>query len=170
MANRRTPTEAEFTAAVQTWRVASDQLAIARADASRRYRDLIYAPAKIRHAVDVLDRADRRAQDRVYAMLATISPREWTHGIPMHYVRMRLTYADAVTRGQLAQIPDPAYGYTQADSVQFAAPLPPAREQQRGYFTDDRPHASTSDTVCPDCGGHPIDEIPHEDFCPRQNR
>jgi hypothetical protein len=70
-----------------------------------------------------LEQLDRRASkdcDRLHAYVSAISPRDWTQGIPSRWVVDCLTYADAVTRGPLSRVPDPAWGYTEAYARQFA--------------------------------------------------
>lgn len=128
-------TESQWITAQQQWRDADHAVFHARADARARYQDVAYAPSKVRRAIDVLARKEKRMQEKVYAILAVVSPRDWTRGIPITYVRESLTWADAITRGQLATIPKPAYGYSDQDSKQFARPLP---EEITNDATSDR--------------------------------
>lgn len=66
--------------------------------------------------------ADRRSavSDEFFELLAEIGGRSWTTGVPHWWVMEELTYEDAVTTGELATIPPPAYGSTEHDVMCFA--------------------------------------------------
>jgi hypothetical protein len=88
-----------------------------------KYSAVQYASKTELRRLDVLRRAEDRARDRLYAYLKEISPRDWSQGVPITWVVRRLTFEDAVTAGQLAQIPDPAWGCSVEDSRRFAQPV-----------------------------------------------
>lgn len=94
-----------------------------RMELDARHQSYRYAPKAQIHKLDVLKRAADRARDRLYAYLQLISPRDWSSGVTIAWVVRRLTFEDAITAGQLAQIPDPAWGRTAEDSKRFAWPI-----------------------------------------------
>ena len=111
----------------------------ARAHLDARYgpHGDVYARASERHALAVLDRAERRAWDRLYAYLSAISPRDWASTVPTTWIRDRLTFADATTRDALSVVPDPAYGYTEQDARAFAAAISDGRCGRCGGYLGD---------------------------------
>lgn len=88
-----------------------------------KYSAVHYASTAERKRLEVLQRAAQRAGNRLYAYLAAISPRDWSTGVPVSWIIGRLTFDDATTAGQLAMIPDPAWGSTQEDARRFAQPV-----------------------------------------------
>lgn len=103
--------------AQQTARAVQDQ----RATLDAKYGDRRYCSTRERRALDVLDRAERRAWDAFWRYLCAISPRDWAAGVPVVWLRDSLTFADAVTRGPLSVVPPPAYGYDDRAMRQYAA-------------------------------------------------
>ena len=116
------PNEQRFTLLQQRWQAASAALDTLRGELNRRYQAYNYAPKGQRDKLDTLDRREGRASDAFLAYLAAISPRDWTQGIPVVWLRDGLIYADAVTAGQLSVVPPAAWGYTAEDSRRFAWP------------------------------------------------
>lgn len=109
------------------WRDADRAVTSARAVLNARYQSHQYAPAVKRRALEVLERKERRASESFTKLLIALSPRDWRSGVPVSYLRDGLTYADAITRGQLSTIPPAAWGYTPRDSEVFSWPLPEVR-------------------------------------------
>lgn len=72
---------------------------------------------------DKIDAAESKCLDRMSALLADISPRSWSASVPYHWLCTGLTYADAITTGQLSVMPPVPYGHTAYDVERFAAPL-----------------------------------------------
>lgn len=79
-----------------------------------------YAARKETRELERLERAERGAFDRFFAYLEAVSPRDWASGVPTHWLRDSLSWADATTRGPLSVTPPPAYGYGEADARRFA--------------------------------------------------
>lgn len=74
-----------------------------------------------------LEGAKTRASDladEFFVFVASISPRDWSNGIPFTWIVEKLTYADAVTRGALSVVPPASYGGSASDNERFARPLP----------------------------------------------
>ncbi len=86
------------------------------------------------HKLEMLQRAETRAVDRLFAFLDTIQGRQFRSDVPCHWIVEKLTYDDATTRGQMSMIPPPAYGRNAADSQQFALPMVRSRtlREERG--------------------------------------
>ena len=105
-----------------------------RRELNRRYQAYNYAPSAKRRKLEAMENAARKAADKFYAFLATITPdgRKWDSGVPCSYLLKGLTYADATTRGQLAVVPPPAYGYTDQDMRVFSWAI---RDQGFGAFS-----------------------------------
>ena len=82
-----------------------------------------YLGKKATHRLDILQRANTRAVDRFFALLDTIGGRQFRSGVPCHWLIEKLTYEDAVTRGQMSAVPPPAWGCSDADMPRFAAPV-----------------------------------------------
>jgi hypothetical protein len=94
-----------------------------RAEATARYRHYLYAPAAQRDRIEGAHKALRKAEERFYAHLHKISPRQWTVGVASRWVVESLTFEDAVTEGVLSVMPDPAWGFSAADLATFAGPV-----------------------------------------------
>lgn len=87
------------------------------------YQSHRYAPRTMRHKLDALRIADNKAWDKLFAFIQSISPRDWSCYVPIHWIRDHLTYEDAMTSGQLSVVPPPCYGSTPAQLQQFAWPI-----------------------------------------------
>jgi len=48
--------------------------------------------------------------DEMFAFVASISPRDWSTGVPFNWIVNELSFADAITRGALSVVPPVAYG------------------------------------------------------------
>ena len=115
---------AERFAELQTkWQNASTACYALRIALDARYQSYRYAPRPRLRKLESLERAEHRAHERFYAFLKAISPRNWESGVPCRWAMNKLTYEDAVTRGQLAHVPDPAFGYNVTDMQRFSWPL-----------------------------------------------
>lgn len=88
-----------------------------------RYQQLCYAPLTKRRQVEALNRTADRHQAKFFAFLESISPRNWAEGVPIRWIVDSLTFEDATTRGQLTDVPPPAWGYEPQDSQRFALPV-----------------------------------------------
>lgn len=64
-----------------------------------------------------------REERKFFDYLFAISPRNWETGVPVGWMRDHLTFADAVTRGALSEVPPPAFGSTEERSRAFARAL-----------------------------------------------
>lgn len=69
-----------------------------------------------------LDRAQDREGDKFCALLDKIGGRNWRTHAPYWWVLEKLTFEDATTTVQLAEIPPAGYGYRPDDMQRFAAP------------------------------------------------
>jgi len=90
-----------------------------------------YASKGEKAPIDRLNTRIGRLSDKLFALLADISPRDWRSGVPCHWAITKLTYDDATTRDALSVIPPAAYGYTEHDARMFAAALPATRHEVR---------------------------------------
>ena len=88
-----------------------------------KYSAVCYASKTERKRLDALRARIDKTADRLFAMLDEISPRGWRSGAPWHWIITQLTYDDAVSSGQLAVVPPPAYGYNDRDMQLFAQPI-----------------------------------------------
>lgn len=79
-----------------------------------------YASATEKRQLEKLEQTARRKEQIFVDLVQIISPRDWTRGVPAHWVISSLTVDDAITAGQLTVIPPPAWGYTDQDSRVFA--------------------------------------------------
>lgn len=119
----RSKTAERFTQLQVRWQDADRATRELRNELDRRYQSHRYAPATKRRKLEQLDRAERRQSERFYTLLASISPRDWTHGVPCNWIRQSLTFADAITRDALSTVPPPSWGNTDRDVQAFAAAL-----------------------------------------------
>jgi hypothetical protein len=119
--------ETRFTELQRKAREAEQAARSTRAILESRYQAVCYAPIGKRKQYETLQRKESAAFDRFYKFLESISPRAWNSGVPLAWLRDSLTYADAVTRGQLSTVPPPAWGFYEADSRRFAEPVREAR-------------------------------------------
>jgi hypothetical protein len=94
-----------------------------RIDLRVKYSDPCYASKTERKRLEQFSARIDRLAGKVFTILDTDSPRDWRSGAPWHWILTTLTYDDAITRGQLAIVPPPAYGYTDRDMQRFAMPL-----------------------------------------------
>jgi hypothetical protein len=111
---------AEFYALQIKAKIAHSDMSQLRIHAKVRYSDVAYAPAKLKRQIDVATRKADRAWARLFKLVETISPRDWSSRVPVSWIRDQLTYSDAITHGQLSMIPPPAWGYTEAELKEFA--------------------------------------------------
>lgn len=105
------------------WQDADLAARLLRNELDRRYQSHRYAKSGERKKLESLERAGRKHSDRFLGLLASISPRDWTSGVPVVWLRDGLTYADAVTTGALSVVPPPSWGSTVRDSEMFAMPI-----------------------------------------------
>lgn len=70
--------------------------------------------ASDRGRLERLDAAVAREKDKFFANLEVISPRDWTYGVPSHWVLEKLTFEDAVrpVSERLSVVPPLSYGST----------------------------------------------------------
>jgi hypothetical protein len=83
-----------------------------------------------------MNRTERTTQSKLYSRQSAASeacsawletfaaPRQWSSGVPAHWLYTCLTYADAMTYGRMSEVPPVAYGSTPAYARQFAEPIP----------------------------------------------
>jgi hypothetical protein len=118
--------ETRFEYLKSKWRAAYEKASELRSALRFDYGEYwhIYAPKGKRDKADKASAAQDRASDAIFAWLDEHSPRDWRVGVPAHWTCENLTYADAVTRGQLSVTPPPCYGCLPQDSIRFAAALP----------------------------------------------
>lgn len=62
----------------------------------------------------------KRHEEKFFLYLTSIAPRDWSAGVPFHWLRDSLTFADATTRGPLSTIPPAAWGYPTHHNASFA--------------------------------------------------
>jgi len=125
-----TASERKFNALRAKW-LAAERCAIDGRNVLRaQYQAPCYARKGERDRLERYEQAERKAGARFVAHLAAISPRSWDRGVPVAYLRMGLSYADAVTAGDLCVVPPPAYSYTDQDMRQFARALPQTAKGQ----------------------------------------
>lgn len=103
-----------------------------KAGLDRKYQSAQYAPAAKRRQLEQLARAERRAWERFWEYLHAISPRDWSAGIPCHWLIDGLRYNDAVTYGPLSVVPPAAFGWDTRDAAfqRIIGPLRPEGEVQ----------------------------------------
>jgi hypothetical protein len=80
--------------------------------------------ATARRRLEAFRRAQDRASDAMFALLARIGGRPWTSLIPHHWVMEELTFEDATTRGQLSAVPPRGYGASRLDVENLSAARP----------------------------------------------
>jgi hypothetical protein len=92
-----------------------------RATLRVKYSDTAYAKASERKQLErLVARADKDFR-RFFDFLASIAGRDFSHTVPCTYLIERLTYADAITTGQMADVPMPSWGRTEQDMRVFAS-------------------------------------------------
>lgn len=68
----------------------------------------------------------RNKYDKLYGKLMDaireVSPRQWESGIPVFWIVENVTYAMAVTRGEISPVPPASWGSVQ-NNTQWASPL-----------------------------------------------
>jgi hypothetical protein len=122
-------TQQKFESLQAKWRGLDHQVFERRFALKQQYQETWYAPQGKRTSLEALEARRDKACEALYALLDTISPRSWRSTVPCSWVMDRLTFADATTRGQLTDIPQPAYGYMPQDTVRFAWPVREAELQ-----------------------------------------
>lgn len=70
-----------------------------------------------------LRRKSDKPEDEFFALLDTISLRNWRSGVAVSWVMEELTYADATTTGELSTMPMIARGCTEWEMKRFMAPI-----------------------------------------------
>lgn len=120
--------EARFEKLWASWRKASHRQEVAWAvikkGAPWSDAPYLYATKAQQDRLSTADRSERTACGHCFAWLDQCSPRKgWRQGVPLWWVRERLTYNDAITAGPLSEVPPPAYGSTPGASVRFAKAL-----------------------------------------------
>lgn len=113
----------EFEALQVRWRKANDARLWLKDDLVRRYGYDWIAPEGQRKRLEALRDREQEACEAVFHWLDKYSPRDWRTGKRYQWVCGQLTYADAVTVGQLSAVPPPAWGASLADMERFAAPV-----------------------------------------------
>ncbi len=61
--------------------------------------------------------------DQFYTLLDSISPRSWRTGVAYSWVLTQLTYADAITSGELAVMPQCSFGSQESDMRRLMRPV-----------------------------------------------
>lgn len=91
---------------------------------SYKYNGYIYAQsrAETKKLDDLRERSDKH-WDNFFNYLQSISPRNWSSFVPVTYIMESLTFEDAITKGQLSEIPPPAFGASQKDIEIFCQPI-----------------------------------------------
>ena len=89
-------------------------------DLEVKYSRPEWAKRSERNRLEQLRARANRHQNRLYEFLATFATRDFTSGVPCHWVVSSLTYDDATTAGPMVATPPPAWGYTAYDAQQFA--------------------------------------------------
>lgn len=67
-----------------------------------------------------LKKAQSRAEASFFKHLKTVQTRDFSVGVPVWWLRDKLTFEDATTTDAMSVIPPPAYGYTDHDARQKA--------------------------------------------------
>jgi hypothetical protein len=88
-----------------------------------KYSAVHYAKPAERKRLDAMRERINRLADKLFAIIDADSGRDWHSGVPWHWIVTSLSYDDMTTRGQLAVVPPPAYGYTDRDMQIFAQPV-----------------------------------------------
>ena len=101
----------------------------------------LYAPRGKREQYARYTAAADKIADKFFALLDSISPRNWRSGVPWYWILEHLTYADAITPDQLAVVPPCAYGLTPQDMIHFAWPV--RREHVVGYASSETAYGRT---------------------------
>lgn len=102
---------------------ANDEARSYRISLDVRYSHGIWAKRTEQKRVDQLDARAQRAFDKYFTYLSAISPRDWSVSVPCSWILYNLSFADAITKGQLSVVPDAAWGYTEHHMRQFAAEI-----------------------------------------------
>lgn len=68
-----------------------------------------------------LKRTDK-AQDKFLALLQAVSPRDWSHVVPISWILAKLTWDMAISSDTI-ETPEPAFGYTLNHARQWAGPV-----------------------------------------------
>lgn len=76
-----------------------------------QYQGSAYAPAKAQHRRDVLERAERRAWDRIFRWLERYSPWDWRAGVSAFWICTSLTAEQALATETAPVIPAEAAAY-----------------------------------------------------------
>src|SRR6266446_2437856 len=79
--------------------------------------------ASERKAREAIDAAESKVTDDMFALLDTVSARQWRSGVPQAWIMEHLTWEDATTTGRLSVTPPAAWGSMPSDSVRFAQPI-----------------------------------------------
>lgn len=118
-------TQARFEALQAKWRSAQTKAHDLRFELQYHYGDMyrVRAPKAKMAKADKASAAEERAQDAIFTYLEANSPRSWRSGVPCYWVCDKLTYADAITAGQMSVIPPVSYGGMPSDSIRFAGPV-----------------------------------------------
>lgn len=116
-----------FEALQARWRKAREKASELRYKLESAYGWMyfVHAPKGKRDRLDLARAAEDKAQDAIFTWLDQNSPRDWRRGVPCNWVCDSLTYADAITSGQLSVTPPVAYGGDITDSLRFARPVAP---------------------------------------------
>lgn len=114
----------KFEALQAKWRAAHKKELDLSFAANHKYGTwYIHAPRGVRERIERARAAESKAMDAVFAWLDAHSPRAWRTGTPAYWICDKLTYADAMTEGQLSVVPPPPYGYTTHEMERFARPI-----------------------------------------------
>jgi hypothetical protein len=92
-----------------------------RRELARQYQDPHYAPRPKRMALERTEARANREADKLYALINQYGTRDWSEGVPCRYLVDNLTWSDLTTTGQLATVPPPAWGYSDADMRAFSS-------------------------------------------------
>lgn len=114
-----------FTALQLAWRSCTNDVQSLLITLECRYGqgNTSYATGTERRFLDSLKKKQDKAFDRLYEWLDKFSPRDWESGISSAWIRDHLTYEDAVTTGEMANVPRPSYGYSDKDMIPFMAAI-----------------------------------------------
>jgi hypothetical protein len=94
-----------------------------RIDLRVKYSAVQYAKPAERKRLGAIDARIKRLSDKLFAIIDAEAGRDWHSGAPWHWIVTSLSYDDMITRGQLAIVPPPAFGYNERDMQQFALPV-----------------------------------------------
>lgn len=96
------------------YRKAHERLLSYQYELQRQYGETWRAPAGKQRRYEALREVEQSASGAIFDWLREYSPREWSCGVPSHWICTELTEADALTSGELSVIPPVAYGATPA--------------------------------------------------------